>query len=196
MNDAEVRWGHDVSVLKKLVLERGKVDEKLVVIGLFRPQEHANNNGINLGYLRANAAKALFAELPAERLDVESMKSTETRPDAPLIRLEWRAVIAPIFAAPQFPLAFASGSAIPITSDQLGAFLEALGTGMSDQRLEITIRYFADETEALAQQRAEAVQRLLEPTVAVNRTIVLLRKEGPWPFGDKPGELTQFRWIQ
>lgn len=196
MNDTQVRWGPDVLALKKLVLARGKADEKLVVIGLFRPQERATHQGIDLGYLRANAAKALFAELPAERIDVESMKSTDTRPDAPLIRLEWRAVIAPIFPAPQFPLAFAAGSAIPITSEQLGAFVEALGTGMPDQRLEITIRYFADETEELAQQRAAAVQQLLEPAIAADRTLVLLRREGAWPYGDKPGELTQFRWIQ
>ena len=194
-NDVQARWGPDVDELRRLVLARGKADEKLVIIGLFRPQESVTHNGINLGYMRAQAARTLFSDLPVERIDVEAMKSNDNHPNAPLIRLEWRAVIAPVFPATPYPLAFAFGSAAPITSEQIEAFKHALNTGMPNQRLEITIRYFEGEDEALARERGQAVQKLLEPVIDAKRTLVVLRSEGTWPFGEGTGELTQFRWL-
>lgn len=194
-NSATVNWGDDAEVFRKTVLARGRDDERLVIIGMSLPGEQSVHNGVPLGYLRAQAVKPLFDALPAERIEVESRDSTDATPDAPMIRLEWRAVIAPVFIAESMPLSFNYGSAIPITSDQIDALKQALNTGAPGQRLEITVRYFEGESEVLARARGEAVQALLQPTIATNRTVINVRAEAAWPYGPQPGELTAFRWI-
>ena len=44
-------------------------------------------------------------------------------------------------------------------------------------------------------QLIKASPVMLEPVIDAKRTLVVLRSEGTWPFGEGTGELTQFRWL-